>query len=103
MDQTTKQKNKTSYLDDKIEDFNDVEVLKPTKSAAASTTNFKSTNPFDNDDLFSVPPSTTKSNNKSTVSELPPLTNSNFQNKFFSTAASKELDKKLGNFFLLFY
>lgn len=89
----TKQQNdtkkKSSYLDDNIEEFNDVEVLKPTKtSTTAPAPTTKSTNPFDNDDFFSSANKTSKS----TLGELPPLTNSNFQNKFFT---SKEADKKL--------
>ena len=82
---------KTSFLDDNPDDNpNDVELLKPTKAANQT----KSTNPFENDDFYN---NTATKGTKSTVGELPPLTNTNFQNKFFSTSASKELDKKLEN------
>ena len=86
-------KKKTSILDDNVDDFNNVEILKPTK-ASSNSSGQKSTNPFENDDFFSNVGSASAKTNKSSLSELPPLTG-NFQNKFFTTAASKELDKKL--------
>jgi hypothetical protein len=80
-------KKKTSNAD--VDDSNDIEILKPTKMNSSQ----KSSNLFDNDELFRNVAAASNKASRSSVSELPPLTG-NFQNNFFSTAASKEIDTK---------